>query len=285
MSKKNIFIGLIIVIALVGFLNKNYIISHLPGKFFGVENFKEKTLKISFNKAATDLSSNNIELNNLARTANIYESLVAFNDNLKIAPSLAFSWKNVDNLTWEFKLRKEVYFHDKKSFNANSVKDSFNIAKKQGSDELKNLLSTIQEVKVKDPYLIEIKTKKADPLLLKKLTKFYIGRSGNIGTGPYKIKKWEKGKSLSLTVFPDYWSTLPTYKNVELLVIKDIEQQKIQFDKKAVDILVDIPEREAEKFPVVHHRGGEKLGSSFLMFNISNPIFSKNLSDNLQWMP
>jgi len=36
----------------------------------------------------------------------------------KIEPLLALSWRQVDDLTWEFKLRPDVKFHDGSPFNA-----------------------------------------------------------------------------------------------------------------------------------------------------------------------
>src|SRR5262247_4507474 len=43
----------------------------------------------------------------------------------KVGPSLAVSWKNVDDTTWEVKLRKDVRFHDGTPFSAKDVKATF----------------------------------------------------------------------------------------------------------------------------------------------------------------
>ena len=84
MSKKNILIGFLIFIALLGFLNKDYLLEELPNKIFGPQRFKEETLEIVLSTPATDLSEYSLNLNNLIRTANTYEGLVAFDRNLKI---------------------------------------------------------------------------------------------------------------------------------------------------------------------------------------------------------
>src|SRR6476661_5187511 len=43
----------------------------------------------------------------------------------KVGPSLAVSWKSLDDSTWEVKLRKGVKFHDGTPFGAKDVKASF----------------------------------------------------------------------------------------------------------------------------------------------------------------
>src|SRR5262245_6644415 len=40
----------------------------------------------------------------------------------KVGPSLAVSWRNVDDTTWEVKLRPGVKFHDGSPFSAKDVK-------------------------------------------------------------------------------------------------------------------------------------------------------------------
>ncbi len=52
----------------------------------------------------------------------IYEGLVKQDENMDIQPALATEWKKVDDLTWEFKLREGVKFHDGTDFTAEDVK-------------------------------------------------------------------------------------------------------------------------------------------------------------------
>lgn len=51
----------------------------------------------------------------------VFESLVDVDRQGKPAPGLALSWKPVDDLTWEFALRRGVSFHDGEPFNADTV--------------------------------------------------------------------------------------------------------------------------------------------------------------------
>jgi len=51
----------------------------------------------------------------------VFESLVDADAQGKPAPGLALSWKPVNELTWEFALRRGVTFHDGEPFNADTV--------------------------------------------------------------------------------------------------------------------------------------------------------------------
>jgi ABC-type transport system substrate-binding protein len=55
----------------------------------------------------------------------IHETLVYMDDEGKVVPGLAESWSvSADKLTWTFKLKKGVRFHDGTPFNAQSVKQT-----------------------------------------------------------------------------------------------------------------------------------------------------------------
>lgn len=45
-------------------------------------------------------------------TGNIYDTLLTVDENMELQPMLAESWKQVDDVTYTFDLRKDVKFHD-----------------------------------------------------------------------------------------------------------------------------------------------------------------------------
>ena len=54
---------------------------------------------------------------------NFFNPLVELNpNNLKSVPALAENWYNLDNVTWNFNLRKGVKFHNGNNFTAQDVK-------------------------------------------------------------------------------------------------------------------------------------------------------------------
>src|SRR5687767_15171848 len=51
----------------------------------------------------------------------VFESLVDVDTQGKPVPGLAVAWKPVNDVTWEFTLRRNVKFHDGEPFNADTV--------------------------------------------------------------------------------------------------------------------------------------------------------------------
>jgi len=271
MNKKNIIIGAIILLALIGYIKKDFVIDKTKKLIFSGQQYKEDILNIVLSSPETSLSPYSINLNDLIRTSNVYQGLVSFDKNLKIIPALAVSWGNIDEKTWEFKLRKGVSFHDKSDFTAESVKESYEAAK----NEISTILDSVEEIKIIDQYNIQIVTKDPDPLLLSKLTKFFISRSGNVGTGPYKIREWVKGEKLDLTAFTDYWGAQPAYRNAAYSVVQSRTQRQKDFAEGVIDILTAVPQEEALELPKDQIKTSYSLEVNFLMFKMDDELFSQ----------
>jgi peptide/nickel transport system substrate-binding protein len=104
---------------------------------------------------------------------NVYDTLVTRDQELKIVPALAESWKLVDPNTWEFKLRRGIKFHDGSPLTSADVVFSYRRIMSPGSD-LKSVFASVATVEAKDPYTVVIRTKEPNPILLAYLTIFDI---------------------------------------------------------------------------------------------------------------
>src|SRR5690606_11472835 len=54
----------------------------------------------------------------------MYDRLTTRTVDMELVGALAESWEVIDDTTWEFKLRDEVYFHNGEKFSAEHVRDS-----------------------------------------------------------------------------------------------------------------------------------------------------------------
>ena len=244
---------------------------------------KNDTLRIVMNTEATDISPYGLNLNNATRIRNIYEGLVAFDRNLKIIPALAVSWGNLDDTRWEFRLREGVKFHDGTDMTAQDVVNAFEKAKKTTKSQIKEYISTIKEVSVESGNRIVVTTYSPDPLLLSRLTKVFISKENNIGTGPYMLDEWIRGNQFSLKAFPEYWGQPPAYPAVSYEVIPDRNEREKAFAKGDIDILVGLTEEQAMELPKEQVVSSYGLEVNFLMFQLDDPIFKdRNVREAIQ---
>ena len=81
-----------------------------------------ETLTIGYGSepSSIDPHYHNLTPNN-SMSAHIFSRLIEQDEKQRLTPGLATEWKALDELTWEFKLRKGVKFHDGSEFNADDV--------------------------------------------------------------------------------------------------------------------------------------------------------------------
>ena len=113
---------------------------------------------------------------NLNVSDHVFETMVTMNPDSQVTPALAESWTLVNNLTWEFKLRKGVKFHDGSEMTADDVAWSMErpalIVGSPGKFDV--YTKAIINKKIMDPYTIRFTTKEPYPLMLADLTSIYI---------------------------------------------------------------------------------------------------------------
>src|SRR6058998_1354745 len=83
---------------------------------------------------------------------NMFDSLLHKNAKLEYEPSLATSWRALNDTTWEFKLRKGVRFHNGDPLTAEDVKYSFDrvLDQTKKSPQYGNVRA-IKDVRIVDP--------------------------------------------------------------------------------------------------------------------------------------
>jgi peptide/nickel transport system substrate-binding protein len=169
--------------------------------------------------------------------AQLFEGLVRYQDQIKVAPALATNWSTPNNTTWIFNLRHGVKFHTGRTMTATDVKYTLDYAiANQGEDDDSTLLtfaSSISNVSIINPYRIKITTDGPDAVLLNQLANLYIVDSKaklgdpNAGTGPYIVTPGTTKPSnttLSLTAFNNYWGGHVYTRHVEFEEVPTLSQ-------------------------------------------------------------
>ncbi|MBP0438380.1 ABC transporter substrate-binding protein [Tianweitania sediminis] len=150
-------------------------------------------------------------------TMNIYETLYGFDDKIQPAPILAESVEvSADGLSYAFKLRQGVKFHNGKEMTSADVKASLDRYKKVGATQ--TMLEPVTEIEATGPYEVTLKLKSKAPTFLEAFASprapaviipaEEASKPANeisfIGTGPFKFVEYVPDSHVKLERFEDY---------------------------------------------------------------------------------
>lgn len=183
----------------------------------------------------------------------IFDGLVRFDPDGRIEPALAVSWKRLDPLTVEFKLRRGVVFHDGEPFDAEAVRFSIeSLIDPKTAFPGAGFLNSVDRVEVVDPETVRIKTKFPDGILLNRLAGLvtilppgYIRGGGDlstrpVGTGAFRFVRWDKGDKVVLEANPRHWDGPPRFAGLEFL-FRPTERQVDGLLRGEVDVVTELP--------------------------------------------
>ncbi|MEK5163670.1 ABC transporter substrate-binding protein [Paenibacillus sp. FSL R5-0527] len=189
---------------------------------------------------------------------NLFDYLVKKDgsDPKKKLPGLAVSWERTNELTWRFKLREGVKFHNGDPFTAADVKFTLERAARDPSLIDYSSYNIIDRVDVIDDFTVDIITKEPDPILLSRLSRISSGilpaayfqekgvegfNSAPVGTGPYKFVQWIKDDRVELVKNTDYYGGEPKWDRVVFRTIPEATTRISELLTGSVDIAVIIP--------------------------------------------
>src|SRR6266508_3800874 len=168
------------------------------------------------------------------RSPMLYSQLVRFDADMNPTPELAESWQiSPDGLTWTFKLRQGVKFHDGQEMTSADVKFTFDrlFEKSPGKSDF----VAVDRVEPAGRYAVKFLTKEPFAGLLAALGGFWgfiiseagIKKHGDLnkaalGTGPFMLEDWKVEQQMSLKRHAGYFKKgLPHVDQVILRIIPD----------------------------------------------------------------
>ncbi len=213
------------------------------------------TIGLGAEPSAIDPHYHNLTPNN-ATSAHLFSQLVEQDEKQRLVPGLAESWKPINDLTWEFKLRKGVKFHDGSDFNADDVLATVarapNVPNSPSSFSIYLKGKTFKKV---DDYTIQVSTEKPYPLMANDISTIHIisdkaekattedfnSGKATAGTGPYKFVEWVPGDRLVMERNEGYWGKKPIWKKVVFKPIKSGPARVAALLAGDVDMIDDVP--------------------------------------------
>lgn len=241
------------------------------------ESEKDNRTVFSYNEMAgiTSLDpANAISFENIWPINQLFNGLVQMDDELNVIPAIAKQFTiSEDGLTYTFRLRNDVYFHDNVCFengkgrkvvakdfvfsfdrlfdgrisSATSLLTNIDRSAKTSYKGFEALNDTTLQIYLKEPFsaFLSILTMKFFSVIPFEALDHYKGdfRRNPVGTGPFAFKMWEEGTKLILLKNPNYFETdaegkrLPYLDAVSISFVKDRETAFMELLNGKFDML------------------------------------------------
>lgn len=195
----------------------------------------------------------------------IYNGLVKLDKNLEVVPDLAASWTiSQDALTYTFRLKDDVYFHENSAFakarKVTATDFKYSLERLIDPAVASNgawVMTHVEHIKVIDAETLVIELKQAFPAFLGLLTMKYCSvlmpeavahygnsyRSNPVGTGPFYLKRWEENVKMVLRKNQQYHEqdstghALPYLEAVAITFKSDKQSEFLEYAQGNLDFI------------------------------------------------
>jgi peptide/nickel transport system substrate-binding protein len=189
-----------------------------------------------------------------------YDLLVGFDDKtLDPRPELATEWSVSDDGTdWTFKIREGATWQDGEPVTARDVAFTFNYIRDNELLNLATYTDGILDTVAVDDTTLKITTDgpKANmlrtvvPILPEHIWSNVSGEDASgqyqndppiVGSGPFQVVEWVRGKYMRLEANKDYWGGAPKIDEVIFQLYKNADTMATDLETGAIDGAIDIP--------------------------------------------
>ena len=239
----------------------------------------ELTIGLSAEPSAMDPHFHNLTPNN-SLLKHIFERLIDNDENQRLIPGLALSWRAVDDTHWEFKLRPGVKFTDGSDFTANDVIYSYCRAPRVENSPSSFAVNVraVTGMEAPDPLTLVVTTAAPYPLLPNEAatiailsakangagavafnreackgvgtypkTEAFNAGTAAIGTGPFKLARFTKGDRIVLERNESYWGAKPAWQRVTFRPITSAGPRVAALLAGDVDLIENVPVQDMER--------------------------------------
>jgi peptide/nickel transport system substrate-binding protein len=204
------------------------------------------------------------EIEGNAVVTSVYEGLVKYaNGTTQIVPALAQSWTiSPDGLTYTFKLRPNVTFHDGTPVNSAAAKFSFQ--RRAGVNSAPAyMVADVVGMDAPDPLTFVVHLDKPVSAFMDYLAAPYSPKlvsptavtahetggnpgdwaqgwlkTNDAGTGPYTISQFVPGSHYVLSSYTGYWGTKPYYSAVTITIVPDASTQQVELQNGQLSMIM-----------------------------------------------
>lgn len=188
----------------------------------------------------------------------IYNGLVKIDENKQVVSDLAESFEMVDDVTYKFRLKEGVLFHNGEELKASDVK--FTLERCKTMPRAMSNAAAIDHVSVEGDYECTIHLSRPYPSLLyilndtsmKILSEKAVTEAGDaygeapVGTGPFKFKEWVPNDHWSLERFDDYFAGPAMASSITTRIIPEGSARCIALETGEVDVILNVDPTDAD---------------------------------------
>jgi peptide/nickel transport system substrate-binding protein len=186
---------------------------------------------------------------------NLFDTLTTRAADGTLAPRLALSWSSPDPLTWRFRLRPGVTFHNGEPLDAAAVKFSIERLLDPATKSPIVELRYVKSATVVDPLTVELHTSQPDPILPAKVSLFggvvlppkYFASVGSagfakkpVGAGPFVFDSWSRDHELRMHAFAGHWDGPPPVKELVFLPMPNAASSLAALQSDEVDLVTGL---------------------------------------------
>ena len=239
---------------------------------------------------------------------NIGCGLVNITPDGEFVGDAAESWELSDDyLTWTFKLKDGVKFHDGSVLDANAVKFSIDrLMDPETKSGMRRFYESVKSVEAVDPLTVKVNMKEPYAFFLHMLAGYRTGlvlyspdatakhslkdrKKGKpgavVGCGPFKMVEWVPNDHFIMDRFDDYhFKGRPYVDRVHIRVIKDPVTQMAAFKAGEIDFIASFTPEHVDTIksqnPDAQILTGKETTPMIAMMKVTVPADGKKMSEN-----
>jgi len=186
--------------------------------------------------------------------AHVMDTLLEWDENYKLVPALATSFRAVNDKTWEFALRRDVRFSNGEPFNAETVKFNIDRILTEKPRIIAGGLDVIERAEAVNEHTVRIVTKQPYPAIPRQaatifmVPKGYVTSRGQafvaqnpVGTGPWRFVRWQKGSEVVLEARTGSWRGTPKIRRLVFRELPETATRISALISGEVDIIQQVP--------------------------------------------
>jgi len=213
----------------------------------------------------------------------IYNSLLRADEQLRLQPELAESWRMLDPQTFQFDLRPNAKFHDGKPLTAADVKYTFeSILDPAMHSPKRALLKQLRSIELAGSHRLRFHLHSPHAPFVDHFTQGIVpqsSRAGNQpppGSGPFMLDRFESGEKVTLRANPDSWQGKPALAGLVFKIVPDAMVRALEFKQGAIDLMQN--DLEPDMLPWLKSLANAEVSAhqgttfQYLGINLTHPI-------------